>query len=147
MAVTVLAPGLSRKLKKVLETRTDSPDLLSSLATLSTFYADNTPQARRNLRSSIEQRALAINHHFLDASLSAQQLKAHSYLSLSHIHKEHYFLSGDIISTTERLKQELELTTQRQEIVSCFLRDYQLSNDEVLMEAIRCYTLSEVDTY
>ncbi|RWV87185.1 hypothetical protein GW17_00050850 [Ensete ventricosum] len=74
MAVTVLAPGLSRKLKKVLETRTDSPDLLSSLATLSTFYADNTPQARRNLRSSIEQRALAINHHFLDASLSAQQV-------------------------------------------------------------------------
>ncbi|KAJ8468136.1 hypothetical protein OPV22_030688 [Ensete ventricosum] len=141
MAVTVLAPGLSRKLKKVLETRTDSPDLLSSLATLSTFYADNTPQARRNLRSSIEQRALAINHHFLDASLSAQQAldtveeevnalaeccdqiaKALSSCSAS---------TGDIISTTERLKQELELTTQRQEIVSCFLRDYQLSNDEI----------------
>lgn len=40
--------------------------------------------------------------------------------------------TGDIISTTERLKQELEVTTQRQEIVSCFLRDYQLSNEEVL---------------
>ncbi|CAL9106719.1 unnamed protein product [Musa textilis] len=141
MAVTALAPGLSRKLKKVLETRTDSPDLLSSLATLSTFYADNTPQARRNLKSSIEQHALAINHHFLDASLAAQQAldtveeevdalaeccdqiaKALSSCSAS---------TGDIISTTERLKQELELTTQKQEIVSCFLRDYQLSNDEI----------------
>lgn len=39
--------------------------------------------------------------------------------------------TGDIISTTERLKQELETTTQRQEIVSCFLRDYQLSPEEV----------------
>lgn len=38
---------------------------------------------------------------------------------------------GDIISTTERLKQELEITTQRQEIVSCFVRDYQISNEEV----------------
>lgn len=40
--------------------------------------------------------------------------------------------TGDIISTTERLKQELEVTTQRQEIVSYFLRDYQLSSEEVL---------------
>lgn len=39
--------------------------------------------------------------------------------------------TGDIITTTERLKQELDVTTQRQQIVSCFLRDYQLSNDEV----------------
>jgi len=39
--------------------------------------------------------------------------------------------TGDIISTTERLKEELEITTQRQDIVSCFLRDYQLSNQEI----------------
>lgn len=39
--------------------------------------------------------------------------------------------TGDIISTTERMQQELEVITQRQEIVSCFLRDYQLSNEEV----------------
>ncbi|WOK99927.1 conserved oligomeric Golgi complex subunit 6 [Canna indica] len=141
MAVTALAPGLSRKLKKVLETRTDSPDLLASLATLSTFYADNTPQARRNLKSSIEQRSLAINHHFLHASLAAQQ-------ALDRVEEEVNGLAdcceqiakalsscsestGDIINTTERLKQELELTTQRQEIVSCFLHDYQLSSDEI----------------
>lgn len=42
--------------------------------------------------------------------------------------------TGDIISTTERLKQELETTMQRQEIASCFLRDYQLSNEEVLTD-------------
>jgi hypothetical protein len=74
MGTTVagLAPGLSRKLKKVLESRIDTPDLLSSLNTLSSFYDENTPQARRNLRSTIEKRSLSINHEFLDASHAAQ---------------------------------------------------------------------------
>jgi hypothetical protein len=76
-----LAPGVSRKLKKVLETRTDSPDLLASLGALSTFYVHNTPQARRNLKSSVEQRSLAINRHFLDASLPAQKVRAGGVLT------------------------------------------------------------------
>lgn len=151
MASVSLAPGLSRKLKKVLETRTDSPDLLDSLSTLSTFYTDNTPQARRNLRSSIELRSLSINHHFLLASLPAQQ-------ALDRVEEEINALAeccdqiaktlssctvstGDIITTTERLKHELDVTTQRQEIVSCFLRDYQLSNEEI--SALREEELNE----
>ncbi|CAO2834078.1 unnamed protein product [Amaranthus hypochondriacus] len=141
MATPTLAPGLSRKLKKVLDSRIDSPELLSSLSTLSTFYTDNSPQARRNLRSTIEKRSLSINHDFLTASHSAQQ-------ALDQVEEEVNALAeccdriakalnscsattGDIISTTERLKQDLDVTTQRQEIVSCFLRDYQLSNEEI----------------
>ncbi|XP_077253885.1 oligomeric golgi complex subunit [Tasmannia lanceolata] len=151
MAGMTLAPGLSRKLKKVLESRTDSPDLLASLNTLSTFYTENTPQARRNLRSTIEKRALSINHEFLLASETAQQ-------ALDRVEDEVNALAdccdkiakalsscnattGDIISTTERLKQDLEITTQRQEIVSCFLRDYQLSNEEI--NALREEDLNE----
>ncbi|KAJ8647224.1 hypothetical protein MRB53_000247 [Persea americana] len=150
MAVS-LAPGLSRKLKKVLESRTDSPDLLASLNTLSTFYTDNSLQSRRNLRSTIEKRSLSINLEFLLASEAAQQ-------SLDRVEEEVNALAeccdkiakalsscnattGDIISTTERLKQELEVTTQRQEIVSCFLRDYQLSNEEI--NALREEDLNE----
>nr|ATB19484.1 putative COG7 [Juniperus indica] len=146
-----LAPGLSRKLKKVLESRTDSPDLLASLNTLSTFYTNNTQQARRNLRSTIEKRALAINDEFLAASESAQK-------ALDAVEQEIAGLAeccekigkaldtcsastGDIITTTERLKQELESTMQRQEIVSCFLRDYQLSPEEV--NALREEELNE----
>ncbi|KAG5524500.1 hypothetical protein RHGRI_031234 [Rhododendron griersonianum] len=148
---TALAPGLSRKLKKVLETRTDTPDLLASLNTLSSFYADNNPHGRRNLRSTIEKRSLSINHEFLLASNAAQQ-------ALDRVEEEVNALAdccdkiakalnscnattGDIISTTERLKQELEITTQRQEIVSCFLRDYQLSNEEI--NALREEDLNE----
>lgn len=69
-----LAPGLARKLKKVLETRTDSPEMLASLETLSSFYTDNSLQARRNLRSTIEKRGLAINEQFLRASEAAQKV-------------------------------------------------------------------------
>ena len=39
--------------------------------------------------------------------------------------------TGNIIEMIERLKRELDVNTQRQEIVSFFLRDYQLSNEEV----------------
>lgn len=146
-----VAPGLSRKLKKVLESRTDSPDLLASLNTLSTFYTENTQHSRRNLRSTIEKRCLSINHDFLRASDAAQQ-------ALDCVEEEVNALAdccdriakalnscnattGDIISTTERLKQELEITTQRQEIASCFLRDYQLSNEEI--SALREEDLNE----
>ena len=69
-----LASGLSRKLKKVLECRMDSPDLLSSLNTLSSFYTENTPQSRRNLGYTIDTRALDINLEFLRASDPAQRV-------------------------------------------------------------------------
>ncbi|XP_044467263.1 conserved oligomeric Golgi complex subunit 6 [Mangifera indica] len=151
MGTVGLAPGLSRKLKKVLESRTETPDLLASLKTLSTFYTDNTPQTRRNLRSTIEKRSLSINLDFLQASHAAQQ-------ALDRVEEEVNELAqccdriekalsscnattGNIIETTEILKRELEVNTQRQEIVSCFLRDYQLSNDEIT--ALRDEDLNE----
>lgn len=151
MGTVGLAPGLSRKLKKVLECRTDNPEVVASLNTLSNFYTENTPQARRNLRSTIEKRSLQINLDFLRASQAAQ-------LSLDRVEDEVNSLAdccdkianalsscsastGDIINTTERLKQELEVTTQKQEIVSCFLRDYQLSPQEI--NALREEELNE----
>ncbi|KAK9120463.1 hypothetical protein Syun_018080 [Stephania yunnanensis] len=160
---------------------TDSPDLLASLNALSAFYTDNTQQARRSLKSTIEKRALSINHEFLQASETAQQAldrveeevnalaeccdKVECVISEElkqigwnrRIRLDPVLLcgvvliakalsscsasAGDIISTTERLKHELEVTTQRQEIVSCFLRDYQLSNEEI--HALREEDLSE----
>ena len=68
-----LVPGLSSKLKKVLECWTDLPNLLSSLNTLLSFYTENTPQSRRNLRYTIETSALDINCEFLRASDPAQR--------------------------------------------------------------------------
>ncbi|PSN44948.1 hypothetical protein C0J52_16472 [Blattella germanica] len=53
---------LSRRLNKILETRLENDkDTLEALKELSTFFTENTLQARRNLRSKIEKRSLAIN--------------------------------------------------------------------------------------
>lgn len=48
---TQLAPGLARKVKKVLETRADTPETIACLKGLSEFYGENTPAARRGARS------------------------------------------------------------------------------------------------
>jgi hypothetical protein len=124
---------------------------VASLNALSSFYDENSAHARRNLRSTIEKRALQINSEFLNAADSTQ-------IALDRVEEEVNALAdccdkiaaalsssaattSDIISTTERLKQELEVTTQRQEIVNCFLRDYQLSNEEI--KALREDELNE----
>ncbi len=50
---------------QILDTRTEAPDILGSLETLSTFYIENTPTARRQLRSTIENEGVKINEDFL----------------------------------------------------------------------------------
>lgn len=57
---------LSRKLNKILENSLDNDkETLEALEVLSGFLAKNTLQARRNLRSDLEQRSLALNESFL----------------------------------------------------------------------------------
>lgn len=146
-----VAPGLARKLKKVLETRTDSPDLLASLGALSSLYTDNTQQARRSLRATIERRGLSINEEFLRASESAQKALDAVELEVAglaecceRIAKSLSSCSSttsEIVSATERLKQELEHTTQRQELITAFLNNYQLRPEEVT--ALREEDISE----
>ncbi len=94
-----LAPGLSRKVKKVstnhriappmlpdvhplpmqiLEIKTESQDLITALQTLSTFYEDNSPAARRVLRSTIEKRGLEIHEQFLSSAEAAIKVHRHA---------------------------------------------------------------------
>ena len=89
---------------QILETRTDSPEIVASLKALSTVYTENTPTARRGgfpsatpspiamgpcpghrrahrpapcagLRATIERRGQSINEEFLKASESAQSVR------------------------------------------------------------------------
>jgi hypothetical protein len=53
---------IQKRLNKVLETRLDADkETLEALCDLSTFFTENTLKSRRNLRSQIEKRSLAIN--------------------------------------------------------------------------------------
>lgn len=56
----------------------DSTELLNALNTLSEIYQDNTPAARRQLRSTIEQRGLQINDQFLEAADSVTKVSIDS---------------------------------------------------------------------
>ena len=53
---------------QTLSTRTETPEFLSSLSTLSEFYGDNTAAERRNLRSTFEEQGLAVDSQFLAAA-------------------------------------------------------------------------------
>eukprot|EP00887_Chlorella_sp_A99_P005804 scaffold1.g5804.t1 len=84
MAATPLAVGLARKVKKILDTRTEAPEVAGSLATLSEFYsADNTPAARRRLRSTIENEGVKINQQFLASAEGALDVVQRDLDSLS----------------------------------------------------------------
>jgi hypothetical protein len=58
MAQPQLAPGLARKVKKVLDTRLDAPEVLDSLKALSEFFPENTPAARRGTRAALSRPGL-----------------------------------------------------------------------------------------
>ena len=59
---------------QTLEIRTETPELLGALSTLSTFYDENTPAERRRLRATIERRGLHANEQFLSAAESVIQV-------------------------------------------------------------------------
>ena len=77
--------ALSRKLAKVLETRTDNSELLQALENLSTFYGKNSLANRRNLRGLIERRGIDINNQFLTVFMEVQKVY------INHIFENHSY--------------------------------------------------------
>lgn len=63
-------------LQQILDIKAEAQDLITSLSTLSTFYEDNTPAARRALRSTIEKRGLQIHETFLSSAEAVIQVWA-----------------------------------------------------------------------
>ncbi len=53
---------------QILATRTEAPEIIGALGTLSTFYEENTTHAQRRLRQIIQQNDLSINEQFLTAA-------------------------------------------------------------------------------
>uniref|UniRef100_A0A061SD29 Conserved oligomeric Golgi complex subunit 6 n=1 Tax=Tetraselmis sp. GSL018 TaxID=582737 RepID=A0A061SD29_9CHLO len=136
-----LAPGLSRKVKKILETKVDSPELLSSLATLSEIHPSNTPAARRRLRATIEKQGLDVAKSFLsDASsvIDAINVVRKELDGLSTacdgiskgIEASKQATSG-LLEETSQLKRKLAISERRSELVVQFLSSYQLSEEEI----------------
>lgn len=68
MASTSLAPGLARKVKKLLQLDLEDAQFLEALENVSDILPENTAQNRRKLKSTVEQRQVDINLEFLQAA-------------------------------------------------------------------------------
>ena len=69
MAAPALAPGLARKVKKAQECmaiRADNEDLLNALQALSDVYPENSTDARRRLKVTVERSIIATNDAFVE---------------------------------------------------------------------------------
>jgi hypothetical protein len=135
----------------VLETRTDAPEIATSLATLSTFYADNTPAARRQLRSTIENEGVKVNEQFLEAAERVIAALDTVQADLNAVAQccdrmtagvaDSRAATSDMLLETDRLQRALALSETRSQLVGKFLEQYQLSPAEA--DALRADVISE----
>ncbi|ETO25023.1 hypothetical protein RFI_12122 [Reticulomyxa filosa] len=56
---------LQRKVNRILSERVETPELMTTLQTLSNFYGENTRENRHNLRSVLERQGHRINEEFV----------------------------------------------------------------------------------
>ena len=141
MSSGTLAPGLARKVKKVLDTRLDGRETVACLKALSEFYVENDQNARRGLRTAIEKRGLSINNEFIHASESTQgTLKAvddkldaltQCVDSIEDALEKKSQSTVALLRETESAKNDLLRAQSRTKVIDSFLRDYQLKESEL----------------
>lgn len=132
---------MKRGWEQVLETRTDTPDMVAALSSLSEFYHENHPKARQHLRAAIDERSVEINELMLE---EANRVLEDLDLVEDEIAKlveacdkmcdtltESKASTFDLLRETERLTVELDANRRRQELVGSFLGTYQLLPEEV----------------
>ncbi|KAJ7341519.1 hypothetical protein JRQ81_005712 [Phrynocephalus forsythii] len=133
---------LSRKLRKVLETRLEADkEMLEALKALSAFFVENSLRTRRNLRGDIEHRSLAINEEFV---YIFKQVKE----ELESINEDVQFMSNccqdmtnhlkatkeqtqDLIVKTTKLQAENQRLELKAQIADAFIAQFQLSPEEM----------------
>ncbi|KAF6250612.1 component of oligomeric golgi complex 6 [Scenedesmus sp. NREL 46B-D3] len=141
MSSSALAPGLARKVKKILDIKTESPDVINALSTLSGIYSDNTPAARRQLRCTIEQRGLHINGRFLQAAEAVMQALDDVQGQLDGLTASCGAISGalscartaasGLLADADKAGRELAALEAKRQLVEQFLDKYQLTSEEV----------------
>lgn len=134
----------------MLDSRTEAPEIANSLATLSTFYTENTASSRRHLRSTIENEGLKVNEDFLAAARGVISALDSVQQDLDQVagcceHMSSWVLenkssSAGLLLETERLQHALEVSQRRSELLSTFLEQYQLSPVEA--QALQAETIT-----
>ena len=133
---------LSRKLNKILESNLDGDkETLEALGVLSSFLEKNTLHARRNLRSDLEKRSLALNENFLqcvgelvEQVRAIQQETATMKVCCEDMNRR---LAAARAKTSGLLKETSQLQTKnkqlemRSKVVDAFLDKFELKPEEL----------------
>ncbi|WAR24954.1 COG6-like protein [Mya arenaria] len=133
---------LTKKLNKILETRLDNDkDMLEALKALSTFFTENNLRSRRNLRSDIERRSLAINEEFLSTFQIVKDQLDSVYADVKSMNeccqdmtsrlKAAKAQTHDLINQTTNLQTESQQLQMKQQVADEFLARFQLKPEEV----------------
>ncbi|XP_008470939.1 conserved oligomeric Golgi complex subunit 6-like [Diaphorina citri] len=133
---------IQKRLNKVIDTNIDNDkDVLEALKELSIFFTDNTLISRRNLRSQIEKRSLAINEDFVSAFRKVKE-------TLDTMHEDVLQMNNavtsmttqlqntkaqthQLIQQTTKLQTESDKITMKQKISEAFIREFQLNESEL----------------
>ncbi|KAK7102644.1 conserved oligomeric Golgi complex subunit 6-like [Littorina saxatilis] len=133
---------LSRKLNKILETRLDNDkDMLEALKALSGFFSANNLRSRRNLRSDIEKKSLAINEEFLSAFQAVKEQLDSVYGDVQAMNdccsdmtnrlKAAKAQTHHLMSQTTKLHAESQTLQMKEQVANAFLEKFQLKSDEI----------------
>ncbi|BFZ10927.1 hypothetical protein BsWGS_13966 [Bradybaena similaris] len=133
---------LSRKLNKILETRLDNDkELLEALKALSSFFTENSLRNRRNLRSDIEKKSLAINEEFLEAFQAVKEQLDSVYSDVQAMNeccqdmtnrlKAAKANTHHLISQTTSLHNESQKLQVKEQVAHAFLDKFQLKPEEI----------------
>jgi len=141
MAAPTLAPGLARKVKKILDTKVDSPELLASFGTLAEVHPENSASARRGLRATVERRGLAIHQEFLAGAAAVVDALAGVQAELDALGaacdgieaglEASKASTAGLLGETGALAASLGASQRRSGLVQEFLGSYQLAPEEV----------------
>lgn len=88
---------------------------MEALKQLSTFYTENTLQARRNLRSQIEKRSLNINENFLSAFRNVKETFDVVYSDIAEMSALVQEMTDQLQNAKQQIKPLLEQTASLQE--------------------------------
>lgn len=147
-ATTVAASSqqnpLSRKLNKILESNLDNDkETLEALEVLSGFLDRNTLQARRNLRSDLEKRSLALNEAFLYCigqlveQVQGLQQEANSMKACCEDMQQRLTAAkartAGLLKETSELQAKNKQLEMKSKVVAAFLGKFELSHKELHM--------------
>ncbi|XP_054852884.1 conserved oligomeric Golgi complex subunit 6 isoform X1 [Eublepharis macularius] len=133
---------LSRKLRKVLETRLEADkEMLEALKALSVFFVENSLRTRRNLRGDIEHRSLTINEEFvsifkqvkeeLESINEDVQIMNNCCQEMTSHLKAAKEQTQDLIVKTTKLQAENQRLELKAQVADAFIAEFQLSPEEM----------------